>query len=334
MRQPGGNSQWARYVSPKALVAAAVVLALVFVGSSSAARTAHGSTAGKAVSGGVPKLGAIVRRRLPPFIAYDSADSENQGISLMRGDGSDSHAISSLPAYAGEPSWSPAGTRILFTTGCAIGVANADGSNQRTLISAGDECSDSLEQPRWSPNGKSIVYSTADIQIAKADGSHDHLVPHTEGGNDASYSPDGRYIVFDRSNTRNGFKSSIYVIRTNGTGLRRITRGRLGADPSWSPDGTRIVYGCSFKYGSEGHLVAYATTAICEISRTHPKPRRLYSSPDGFIESPKWSADGKTILVTYADMRRGYGGETEVALLAPSGGSLVAITHGGSDPDW
>ncbi len=39
-----------------------------------------------------------------------------------------------------------------------------------------------------------------------------------------------------------GFRS-LYVIGTDGSGLRRLTNGPADdAMPSWSPDGTRIVF--------------------------------------------------------------------------------------------
>jgi Tol biopolymer transport system component len=342
VQQQGAHSQRSSGAPSKAFaVAAAAFLALALLTvSSKPANAREPAPVGKRPRSGMPKLGAVVPERLPPFIAYDHVGPGNSGgfvfgIFLMRPDGSDSHAIGSLPAYALEPSWSPAGTRILFTTGCVVRVASADGSNQRAVIPAhvpaGYQCSDSLEDPRWSPTGRRIVYTTAEIHIAKVDGSHDHPVPHTEGGNNASFSPDGRYLVFDRSNSRNGFKSHIYVIRTNGTGLRPITHGQGEVDPSWSPSGSRVIYACSFKHGAVGHITVFAPTAVCGISRGHPTPRTLYSDPFGFISTPRWSADGHSILLTFDT-----GGGAQVGLLGPSGGEPVAITPPGisQDPDW
>src|SRR5690348_14997831 len=83
----------------------------------------------------------------PPFIAYDyfaeNAAGILAGIFLIRSDGSDAHALV-LDVNALDPSWSPRGTRLLYATGdtrgCIIWVVNADGSNQRRLITVGLPC--------------------------------------------------------------------------------------------------------------------------------------------------------------------------------------------------
>ena len=54
------------------------------------------------------------------------------------------------------------------------------------------------------------------------------------------WSPDGRKIVFQRGKAF----VSVYSIGSDGSGLRRLTKGSRPFDtgPSWSPDGTRIVF--------------------------------------------------------------------------------------------
>jgi dipeptidyl aminopeptidase/acylaminoacyl peptidase len=181
------------------------------------------------------------------------------------------------------------------------------------------------------------------VRIANADGSNDHLVPSTDGAESASFSPDGRYIVFESPFSAQTCRPRIDVIRPNGTGLREITPHRQkAAEPSWSPDGTRIIYACSIyanpALASTGtghvHAVSFPTPhAICEISRTHPKPRTLYSVPSGgLIRDPLWSADGKKTLVQVVDPS----GDSYLALLNPSGRTPVEIPNSADarDPDW
>ena len=55
------------------------------------------------------------------------------------------------------------------------------------------------------------------------------------------YSPDGRSIVVGTD--QGGFQSALWLMRSDGTGLHRITRPSLQAFwPGWSPDGRRIVF--------------------------------------------------------------------------------------------
>ena len=57
-----------------------------------------------------------------------------------------------------------------------------------------------------------------------------------------SWSPNGKWIAFaDRQSPRSG-KNDIYVVRTNGSGLKRLTRSVLTEDsPAWGPYG-EIVF--------------------------------------------------------------------------------------------
>ena len=60
---------------------------------------------------------------------------------------------------------------------------------------------------------------------------------------DARWSPDGTQIVFALGDDTS---SDVYVMNTDGTGRRRLTRLPHGAgfpdSPIWSPDGRRIAY--------------------------------------------------------------------------------------------
>jgi Tol biopolymer transport system component len=228
-----------------------------------------------------------------------------------------------------------------------------NGSHQRLLVRAHGVGGCSADKPRWSPDGKHIVYTGTGpltaapfVRIADADGSQNHLVPNTAYAESASFSPDGRYIVFfEVPPDAQTYSPRIYVIRPNGTGLRRITpRRQRAANPSWSPDGTRIIYSCSFHPPTGGHHpvpaprqhVAVAERlgfrAICEISRTNPKLRILFSVPAGYVGDPAWSADGKKILFPIYDPN----GSSGLALMSASGGGPVVIANSGeaSDPDW
>jgi len=285
----------------------------------------------------VPSLGSIVPSRLPPFIAYDPPAG---GVWLMKPDGSDAHQVG--PSDATGPVWSPNAAQILYTAAAPqsealvsndLYVMNADGTDRLSLMrsSWGDGRSGwGYYDFHWSPDGKQIVFTqscSADaIAIANADGSDAHSVPNTSGAAEASFSPDGRYIVFNGSGGSGGCghvtgpthpdlaKSGIYVVKADGTGLRELTFGGGVDDPTWSPDGTRILYRCLGVEDGQPH-------GICELSGNPARQRILYKNENQTVLDPTWNADGTKILVTLAPSQ----GSEEIALLSPSGGRPEVI---------
>ena len=74
---------------------------------------------------------------------------------------------------------------------------------------------------------------------------------HPEGDFRLSESPDGPWIAFssDRDSKKLKFAcatlqtTDIYVVRTDGSGLRRVTaRYALAGSPAWSADGKQVLY--------------------------------------------------------------------------------------------
>jgi WD40 repeat protein len=138
------------------------------------------------------------------------------------------------------------------------------------------------------------------IYIENADGTNLHPVPNTEGGQNASFSPDGRWLIFDRAQGSLVIRSHGYAIRLDGTGRRRLTNSNGEGEPSWSPDGTRVIYACAI-HPDESHRPVDPggiPHAICEISNSHPISRTLYLDPSQAVTDPTWNADGSKILVT------------------------------------
>jgi dipeptidyl aminopeptidase/acylaminoacyl peptidase len=93
----------------------------------------------------------------------------------------------------------------------------------------------------WSPDGKRIAFSVglhpAWIATAKPDGTDVRWVTKETNASDLApdWSPDGTRIAFTR-------ESAIYVVKTDGSQLTKLTNGPGDSDPAWSPDSSRIVY--------------------------------------------------------------------------------------------
>lgn len=113
-------------------------------------------------------------------------------------------------------------------------------------------------EPSWSPDGEKIVFSSgrapfAHLHIMNKDGSDVIRLTHAGKYNSTpSWSPKGDKIAFAAQIDAKSF--DLYLILSNGTGLRRLTKtasGKHNEHPSWSPDGRHIVFASNRtgKYG-------------------------------------------------------------------------------------
>ncbi len=61
----------------------------------------------------------------------------------------------------------------------------------------------------------------------------------------ASISPNGRWVVYEKESFSHGHglnQNDLYLVRSNGTGLRRLTSNGHSSDPAFSPDGHWIAF--------------------------------------------------------------------------------------------
>lgn len=129
--------------------------------------------------------------------------------------------------------FSPDGNRIAYADAYEAGlrVERVDGRGpDRTLTRQPDF------DPDWSPNGQRLVFArilsyedySQELRIKEGPATR-HLID----GSDPAWSIKGK-IAFVHSD------GGIYIIRPDGSGLRRVVR--RGTEPDWSPDGRFIVY--------------------------------------------------------------------------------------------
>jgi Tol biopolymer transport system component len=150
-----------------------------------------------------------------------------------------------IPQVSGwDPTWSPDGNQILFASehesGVQLFVVDRDGKglHQVSNLPAIRGRSD------WSPDGGSIAtYSgpswNREIYVMNADGSNARqLTPAGGNSQGPSFSPDGNWVAFTAyfDNYREDHGCEIYVIRTDGTDLRRLTNNDYcDYQPRWGP---------------------------------------------------------------------------------------------------
>ncbi|HET9906801.1 MAG TPA: hypothetical protein VFQ23_09165 [Anaerolineales bacterium] len=163
-------------------------------------------------------------------------------VMTMNSNGGEARSLSQVLGW--DPTWSPDGSQILYASSSQgkvqLFVVNRDGNGLRQVsnLPAIRGRSD------WSADGQWIVtYSgpswNRELYIMNADGSNARQLTPTGGNSQGpSFSPDGKWVVFtayfDKYGDDHGCE--IYVIRIDGTDLRRLTSNDYcDYQPRWGP---------------------------------------------------------------------------------------------------
>ena len=218
-------------------------------------------------------------------------------------------------------------------------VADAAGGARRALV--GPLSGTLLAEPDWSPDGRRLLFSMMspgnDLELYRRDPAGGRVRQLTDNAVEdahAAASPDGLRLAFVRSGAGNA-GVSVYLMRADGTGVRRFTTPiraydrypsfspdgaqiafeRVGAgmfvgavaggaprlvaqgsDPAWSPHGDKLAYVAWARLGAQGGLAL--------VGPNGRRPRllvgtrraaRAVGATDAQIVSPAWSPDGQQI---------------------------------------
>jgi TolB protein len=184
--------------------------------------------------------------------------------------------------------------------------------------------------PALSPDGKHVAFLMAGadgpgIYVAGADGKDlrrlaDVRPLHHQ--NPPVWSADGSQFAFESArSTGEGAPSTVFVIRTDGTGLVNVSGSITSAyGPSWAPDGTRLAFA--------GFDADRATSNVYVAEADGSTLRRLTDSPKGQgTGSVSWSPSGE--LISYMSQREG---NSEIHVIRPDGtGDRNLTRHPGAD---
>jgi dipeptidyl aminopeptidase/acylaminoacyl peptidase len=108
-------------------------------------------------------------------------------------------------------------------------------------------------------------------------------------------SPDGSRAVFAARPDNRGnfpFLSELYVVKTDGTGLKRLTDNRdLETEPLWSPDGKAFVF-----HAASGETFDLRNGFLWILDPDSGALTKLEAHHTGEIDHLVWSPDGKSVL--------------------------------------
>ena len=208
----------------------------------------------------------------------------NWDIYMANADGSNETRLTHDVSADWNPSWGPAGEKLVFTSGrdgnFEIYMMNADGSEKVRLTE-----NDAIDlAPDISPDGRKIVFvsdrdGNSEIYSMDIDGSNLRRLTDNEAvDGDPRWSPDSRQILFDSDRSGN---SDIFVMNALGSNVTPLTDSE-GTDltPDWSPDGSKIVYAGELPSGG---------LEIFVMNADGSENRRVTVS-GGLKSHPRWGA--------------------------------------------
>ena len=274
------------------------------------------------------------------------------GIFIAASDGSDEHPLLSSPGTDYDPVWAPDGSSIVFTSdrsGSAdLYRVKPDGSGLEQLTA--DPAYD--DQAAFSPDGKQLVFvstrsgGTSVLWTINLTTRRNKALTSGKGGDfRPAWSPDGKWIAF--ASGRNNAApfahgrwerlqlADIYIIRPDGSGLKKITdSGNFCGSPKWA-DNRHVVSYCmtaeqtltnrmaNIDGGADTRLVSIdVTTGVSSPLAAGPgvkmNPSPLPGNEVGYVRKDKADAG-----IFYLSGKRGPRGDIRTASWSPDGTRVV-----------
>jgi serine/threonine protein kinase/Tol biopolymer transport system component len=235
-------------------------------------------------------------------IAFASTRAQVPQIFLINIDGTGLFQVTDLPEGACQPSFSPDGRRIAFTSPCAgnydlyqgsaIWMINVDGTGLQPLITTpgGDY------DPAWSPDGERIAFTSLRggrpqvYLLNLQDGSVVNLSQNGEMDSQPSWSPAGTQLLF--ISLRSGV-AAIWLMPDLGEPQQQFSRSadRPNNHPQWSYDGQTILF--TQPAGGIPRLLVSAYESRGNVETRLCTQGRLGGQA---MREPSWSPDSRWIV--------------------------------------
>ena len=205
-------------------------------------------------------------------------------------------------------------------------------------------------QPRWSPDGKSIAFISAREEknqiwiISPFGGEAEKLTDSKSGVQSFQWSPDGSKIAFiaQREQTadeerrvkekddpqevdKNFRMTRIWIFDVAAkTATERVKDELQMADVQWSPDGTKLAYSTTpTPKADDGSRSDIWVVAVGDSSA----PRKLVENP-GPDNAPRWSPDGRSIAFLSRTTDRITTGQSTLRIMSAEGGAAREVLTG------
>ena len=230
------------------------------------------------------------------------------------------------PGDSGVAPWSPDGEHVLLSTDAGDVVLDVKTGGWHAIATSNDPG----EPAVWSGDGKQLLFASgADLDAAPVDGGPARTivrVPNVESIYDPTSSADGRWFSFGADAA--GQREALYVVRSDGTHLRRIISD-FDLSSAWSPTGERLAFARS--------------NGVVVVDLADGRLRRLTNErlDDPANEPPVWSPDGRSILYRRTDLHSGATWQDHLQLwvMRSDGSGRHPVTHAfpvdyGDSADW
>jgi hypothetical protein len=185
---------------------------------------------------------------------------------------------------------------------------------------------------RFSRDGTRLAYTSSSlsryrqIRLIDASGANDRALVLRNDGSSLAFSPDGRTLVYDESDSYRLFRSlsDLKAVDVSSGRVRRLTHGLRARDPDVSPDGSSVAFVQRLEGRSELALLALDGSRRSLLTRS---PR------DTEWSGPRFSPDGRTLAAS----RLAPGGFLDLVLVDVASGALTPLTRDRAkdvEPSW
>ena len=241
------------------------------------------------------------------FLAFISGRQEGKGgqVWLLDRRGGEAQRITQIRGGVSDYSWSPDSKRLVF-----VQDEEMDSIAKKDTSESDKKTPKPIVIDRYQFKRDVTGYlQTKRNHLAIFDMDAKKVETLTTGFDDdgsPSWSPDGKWIAFVRSPTREPVQlenSDVYVMEARPDAPPKRLTDFVGADggrPSWSPDGKWIA----FTRGDEPKYSAYSQNRLAVVRSDGSEPARVITQAfDRPVSSPRFSPDGKWVYATASDDR-------------------------------